>query len=431
MWSRSVLLMGLSVALGACGGAGGQEKTPQPAPGSTPPAEDLAAPMQYGTYDNLWRIAEDWPGEWPSGFSIIADSVVVKGRNAMTPYEPLLYSCALPQGATYHVWNRDRIEADGLEFRTAFYRGAITANTAASVVDEFGETLTVSAGDVMRFEEYYSEGLFLLSFEGKAYTVYLEQIEAIADFEPRNDADLWVNVACGEGGDLDRAWLKYDEVIEQDGVGSPWLEYFGSAYDVIPGTGYPVTWKRFDFWSGEYPSGLAITADNVSVPAHQTLKPMLEGRERLSCPLAKNAVYSPWNNARPDVDYISFVYTTPIRITQDVTVTVPGPDVDEETGIAPAIDLDLKAGDTLLYQTYLGEGWFVAEYNGQTYEMEEMQISNAAEFGEGPDDEEWFRTTCSDGTGPVWINYAEAVRTDGAEAYNYTSYGDASDLTED
>ncbi|MEO1643366.1 MAG: hypothetical protein AAFR74_08525 [Pseudomonadota bacterium] len=399
-----------------------------PAPEIEAPTE-IPEPVQYGTYNDLWRISEYWPGEWPSGFSVVGESVVVKGRNAMTPYEPLLYTCALPQGASYQPWNYQRIEADSLTFRSAFYRSAITANKAASITNESGKTLTVSPGDVMRYEEYYSDGIFLLSFNGEEYEFYTEEIEAIADFEDGEDTHLWVNVKCAEGGDLDRAWLKFDEVIDLDGITYTPLSLMGGAYDVIPGTVYPVTWNRVDFWSGEYPNSLAVTADNVTIKGHAYPKEQAEV-SGISCPLEKNAVYTPWNQER-EASYVTFVFSRPIILNEDVTIqTVEADNPRNADGSIRTVTLDLKAGERLSYESYIGEGYFLVEYEGVEYELGQGDLPDSTEFPENSEEDEWFSITCADGTGPVWINREQALRADGVTSYYYQGYGQASDLVE-
>ncbi|MEL7232048.1 MAG: hypothetical protein AAGJ85_06005, partial [Pseudomonadota bacterium] len=391
--------------------------------------EDAAPPIRHSTYDDLWRISEYWPGEWPSGFSVVGENVVVKGRNAMTPYEPLLYTCALPQGASYQPWNYQRIEADSLTFRSAFYRSAITANKAASITNESGKTLTVSPGDVMRYEEYYSDGIFLLSFNGEEYDFYTEEIEAIADFEEGEDTHLWVNVKCAEGSELDRAWLKFDEVIELDGISYTPLSRMGGGYDVIPGAAYPVTWNRADSWSGEYPSSIAVTTDDIVVWGHTYPKEQYESGD-VQCPLEKNAVYTPWNQER-EASYATFVFSRPITLNEDVTIqTVEANNPRNEDGSIRNVTLNLKAGERLSYESYIGEGYFLVEYEGVEYELGQGDLPDSTEFPESSEEDEWFQTTCADGTGPVWINREQALRADGITSYYYQGYGEASDLVE-
>jgi len=95
------------------------------------------------------------------------------------------------------------------------------------------------------------------------------------------------------------------------------------------------------------------------------------------------------------------------------------------------VNLSLTAGETLIYKSYMSEGWFIAEYDGKEYELEESALPQNTEFAQGPADEQWVETACA---GPdqtrVWFRYSDVVKEDGIEVYNYTAYGEAFDLGE-
>ncbi len=199
------------------------------------------------------------------------------------------------------------------------------------------------------------------------------------------------------------------------------------APDIIPDgptrtAGYDDNWAHFDFWSGEYPNGFAIAEAGVTVMGHAEIN--RDAEPTLACPLPHKATYSPWNGGRVETDqleFISMVYQTPITINEDVTVDSYLGDV--------GVKLTLKAGDVLTYRTYLGEGYYMAEKDGDEYELGQSDLPESTVFGEGLPDEEWVRVTCADAAGRrAWLRYEDALATTGVERYNYTGYGEAADL---
>lgn len=200
-----------------------------------------------------------------------------------------------------------------------------------------------------------------------------------------------------------------------------------TAPDIIPEeptlpTGYNASWGQFDFWSGEYPNGFAVTEAGISVMGHTEIR--RDAEPTVSCPLPHKATYSPWNNERIESDkleFASFVYQVPITINEDVTVDTYLGDV--------AVKLNLKAGDVLTYRTYLGEGYFMAEKDGDEYEIGQSDLPESTVFGDSPPDEEWLRVTCADdGSTRAWLRYEDAMAKAGIERYNYLGYGEAADL---
>ena len=67
-------------------------------------------------YDDSWFLSPGWPGEYPNGFTILVDDVVLAGRAEMNKSVPKSLQCPVPRLANYNQWNRERVEADELEF---------------------------------------------------------------------------------------------------------------------------------------------------------------------------------------------------------------------------------------------------------------------------------------------------------------------------
>ena len=71
----------------------------------------LAGATAQAGYDQSWFFADNYlPGEYPNGFGVTAEDVVVNGRAATDPELARVVACPLPKNAVYHPWNRLRAE---------------------------------------------------------------------------------------------------------------------------------------------------------------------------------------------------------------------------------------------------------------------------------------------------------------------------------
>ena len=232
-------------ALGACATANVGDlppvEVPIPPPPAPPPAEETAeapaAPMQIGEYSDIWTLEPFWPGEWPDGFTVTADDVVLKGRQDPVPWAPMVVTCPLAKNTNVSPWNHARIESDGWEFMSAQYRSKITMKEDVTLLTGFSEKpkqLVLKAGDVMRYEAYYSEGFFRASFDGENYELNEVDLNGIAEIEPGEPSDLWVNVAC-DFTKGERAWLLLSDIEGLPGIGMASYDEFGVASDLDKG----------------------------------------------------------------------------------------------------------------------------------------------------------------------------------------------------
>ncbi|MEM9225149.1 MAG: hypothetical protein AAGA24_01455 [Pseudomonadota bacterium] len=196
--------------------------------------EPYVSPKESGFYDENWNIVDFWPGEWPDGFTVTGDYVVLMGREEPRPGSPAIIACPLPSNMNVNPWNDDRVATENWAFKSAQYRSRITMLEDAELVSDYSgpkKTLEVEVGDVLRHEAYYSEGYFLASFEGEEYELNESDLTEIASFEQSPDDDLWVRVTChyGKGGEV---WLLLSEVQRQRGIGPVSFDAFGEASDL-------------------------------------------------------------------------------------------------------------------------------------------------------------------------------------------------------
>ncbi|MEO9969513.1 MAG: hypothetical protein ABJG15_06735 [Hyphomonadaceae bacterium] len=180
-----------------------------------------------------------------------------------------------------------------------------------------------------------------------------------------------------------------------------------------------------DFWAGEYPNGLAVTQTSVVLQARAQMH--VDSPQDVSCPLAQNANYHPWNFERAEADELRFrsvIQKTQISMTADHTVEA---DYD---GAEAVVELNLSAGDTLTYLSYIGEGFILAEYDGREYVFNEEQLVNAAEFEEASvSPQQWVNVKCSDEAATRgWLLYTEALEHVGVTESPIAGYGVGFDL---
>ncbi|MEO0550021.1 MAG: hypothetical protein AAFZ91_08870 [Pseudomonadota bacterium] len=213
------------------------EDLPVPEP-ETPPAETLSeatppAEPDVPGYDRSWYVSDFWPGEYPDGFIIGAENTVLPGRLEMKPALLNDLDCAVEKGANYSPWNRDRIAADNLVFRSAAKITPVEIMDDIEIETGFSQDiqiLSLKRGDVILYKSYLAEGYFLGEFEGETYELNEGDLVDVALFQRSPGDDLWVNVACTGG---ERAWLLYDEVIREPFIMPTEYTSFGEASDVV------------------------------------------------------------------------------------------------------------------------------------------------------------------------------------------------------
>jgi len=155
----------------------------------------------------------------------------------------------------------------------------------------------------------------------------------------------------------------------------------------------------------------------------------IDAPREVSCSLPQNANYHPWNDARAEADQLDFqsvIKKTLITITSDVALDVNVDNIDEP------VQLELKAGDTLTYLSYIGEGFMIAEHDGQEVGLDQGDLINAANFEEADTPQEWVQVRCGDTAGTrAWILRSETLEQPGITGTQLAAYGEAYDLDDE
>ena len=186
-------------------------------------------------YDDTWYRLPAWPGEYPHGFTMSADTSVGI-RPVPEPGAERNVPCQLRKDATYHPWNAARVRSDGLEFvsftRIEEYRLNEDHETYAQTADEatIDMVFDLKKGDRWSYLTYLGEGAFLMRLRGVIYVAGQDLIEVSSPVSGAADAatDEWVKLTCADGA---TGWLLLGEVVETPGFGPPNILGYGEAAD--------------------------------------------------------------------------------------------------------------------------------------------------------------------------------------------------------
>ncbi len=244
----------IALALCACGQT---EAPPAEAP-AEPPAVEADAPVVEtpaepetitadlepldavdANYDESWFVDYSWPGEYPSGISIMEDGVVIPARSTPDPDAEFDVSCPLEVGATLHQWNEARVTEDDLHFIAATETIAQNVTTAATLTvwpfeseAEEPVTLDIAPGDTITVIRYYGEGFGAMQMDGVNYqTDLMELYEYLEEDETYVDEHKWVLATCDDA-ESTRAWMRLDEALETEGTLDTLLTEYGVAEDI-------------------------------------------------------------------------------------------------------------------------------------------------------------------------------------------------------
>ena len=197
----------------------------------------IAAVSPAFAYDKSWYEADYWPGEYPQGFSVKADNVVLKGRKTPNPATKATLDCAVPKGAVYHPWNESR-EAT---YRT--YSKIVPLTIAQDFVYEFtnaeGQTSarTLTPAEKLEYLVYQGEGYFTVRYQGREFTAGQDLFEHVAPVsQDQFIDDEWVRIPCTNKVE---AWILLSDLRgEKDewvtGLDGPNITEYGKATDLAP-----------------------------------------------------------------------------------------------------------------------------------------------------------------------------------------------------
>ena len=205
----------------------GDPATPDPEfePGVEASPEDIPT---IG-YPDGWEMQLYWSGEYPSAFSVTQEGVTVMGHETITyqVYPPIY--CGLPHKATYSPWNRDRNNADQVEYVSMVFPTTFTIKedvTLDVLVGDGEEQLTLTTDDQLVYKSYLAEGFFIAEKDGVQYEMNEAALPQSTVFEQGPEDQEWVRVTCDDA-EKTRAWVLYEDAIGAPGV-EPY-EYTGFA----------------------------------------------------------------------------------------------------------------------------------------------------------------------------------------------------------
>lgn len=186
-------------------------------------------------YDEGWHRASFWSGEYPGGFSVLADTTVML-RPQLDPKVEKSVRCPLPAKATYQPWNSARVESDGLlfvSFTEIEEMEIIRAFTSEFYVEATGEAVTLAfdPGMTWRYLAYFGEGAFLMEHDGVQYTGDQGLLEASRSTLRREAGyDEWLRINCSNNH---WGWLSLDDIVVDDELfTAPNVLGYGEAADL-------------------------------------------------------------------------------------------------------------------------------------------------------------------------------------------------------
>jgi hypothetical protein len=191
--------------------------------------------------------------------------------------------------------------------------------------------------------------------------------------------------------------------------------------------GYDKSWYQTEFWSGEWPNGVAVIGRNLKVPGRPSmdkdLKPSVE------CELPFTALFHPWNDKRNELSAVH--YFTASRIVnliaaRDFTYAIPG-----NAGVD--VPVLIKKGQIIEYLIYGAEGYFSARFNGKIFDAGQDLLENVEPVPDSAfSQEQWLNLTCVGGQ-QAWIFTGDLKDLPGLRdsvmGPGVTGYGHARDLT--
>jgi hypothetical protein len=198
----------------------------------------LGAAMPAFAYDSSWHREANWSGEYPHGFTMSANATI-NIRERLDPDAPKTVSCLLKRGATYHIWNKQRVASDQLEFVswTKIETYELNANIAVGVwrrSDNRKVVVNFRKGDRWSYLAYLAEGTFLMKFGDTVYVADQDlgtKSTRVAPFNnsDRSGYDEWLKLKCANGA---VGWIFLKEIESMANFSTPKIIEYGTARDV-------------------------------------------------------------------------------------------------------------------------------------------------------------------------------------------------------
>jgi len=181
-----------------------------------------------------WRASEGWPGEYPAGFT------VARQHTRMLRAAPKLSAsrtirCTFPTGATYHIWNPNRVRKQDLRFVSMQETSTFRVNVPTSVFytdqDKRSQSMILRKGDVWKSIRYFAEGLHEAEFEGKAYEAEQNLFQNSTQIAgpDRPQLQQWLGMTCPDGR---TGWLNMADTQNDERLNGPNVVEYGKASDL-------------------------------------------------------------------------------------------------------------------------------------------------------------------------------------------------------
>lgn len=177
----------------------------------------------YAAYDDSWYQTEFWSGEWPPGFSVIKEGVVVPARRGMSKEMPTTFNCPLPYKAVFHPWNDRRNQLSDVHYWTASKIVNMTVKDAFTFNNDEGVKIDMKPGEIIKYLIYGSEGSFLISIRGLEYVAYQELFNHVVSVPDKAFVeDRWLQLNC----DNKMMWIYLNDLYDSknewiDGISGP------------------------------------------------------------------------------------------------------------------------------------------------------------------------------------------------------------------
>lgn len=176
-------------------------------------------------YDDRWAVS-GLPGEYPRGVSVSGEDVTVFGREFPNPDRTPSVLCRLAPGATYHPWNLERVDADGLEFFAASeIEPMIVVEPGLYEFADGEPPLELALGDRIDYLHYGAEGFFMVRVGGKPRMADQSLLDRVVFVNGEGDGEVheWMRVLCladpdDQWGRRDYAWIMLDQFDGLEGV---------------------------------------------------------------------------------------------------------------------------------------------------------------------------------------------------------------------
>ncbi len=227
-------------------------------------------------YEKSWYIADFWPGEYPSMFSVNMDGVELYGRAEMRLSAPKNIACSVPKLATFSPWNYKRNEADKILYKSVTEVRNYTMSrdlkiSATQEKDDKEVKLDLKQGDILSFLVYYSEGYALYRYDNQNYVLNQGDLEGEELTEVAKD--LWLRLPANEGGSC---WVLYKDAIETIGIIIPEIEGYKIANDLTEVSELSLEGVAFESGSANLTEASQVILDDLATKLLQVNNPNFE-----------------------------------------------------------------------------------------------------------------------------------------------------------